>query len=206
MPKYDYLPRSDGNLLLWHDRFKSSLLTLKDQLGLHEEEISVIINDNEELHSSITAANVASAAAHHAISAKFATCNHSSNNTRTLVRRIKTLPGYTEAIGNLLGIIGAESIVDFSELKPILKAVDQTGGVVELSFSKSRSEGINLYCQRENDSEFVFLSRLTQTHFIDNRPLLIAGKPELRRYTAVYVKKDLEVGQFSDDLIVNCAP
>jgi hypothetical protein len=41
---------------------------------------------------------------------------------------------------------------------------------------------------------------------IDNRPLLHAGKPELRRYTAVYTIKNREVGQFSDKLVISCAP
>lgn len=206
MAKSDYLPRSDGELLLWHDRFKNNLLALKDQLNLSDAEIGVIIKDNEALHTKISAANIATAAGQHANTEKFATCTESGGHTRALARRIKTLSAYTEAIGNLLGIVGSDSSLDFSEAKLVLKAVDQTGGLVEFSFQKNRSDGINLYCQRENDSEFVFLARETQTHFNDNRPLLAAGKPELRRYTAVYVQKDVEVGQFSDDLVVNCAP
>ncbi|WGS86183.1 hypothetical protein [Methylomonas sp. UP202] len=75
-----------------------------------------------------------------------------------------------------------------------------------MSFQKSKSDGINIYSQRDNDSEFLFLARDTLTRYVDNRPLLIAGKPELRRYTAVYVVKDVEVGQFSDELVVSCAP
>jgi len=105
-----------------------------------------------------------------------------------------------------LGIIGAEINTDLSDSKPALKAVDQTGGIVILSFLKAKSDGINIYSQRENESEFVFLARDTQTRYVDNRPLLAAGKPELRRYTAVYVVKDMEVGQFSDELVVSCAP
>jgi hypothetical protein len=50
------------------------------------------------------------------------------------------------------------------------------------------------------------LARDTQTRYVDNRPLLAAGKPELRRYTVVYVVKDQEVGNFSDELVVSCAP
>jgi len=40
----------------------------------------------------------------------------------------------------------------------------------------------------------------------DNRPLLQPGKQELRCYTAIYMLKDKEVGQFSNDLVINCAP
>lgn len=206
MAKSDYLPRSDGELLLWHDRFKDNLIALKDKLGLSDDDIAVVVSDNEALHTKISASNTAAAAAQHANAEKAATCLQSGGHTRILARRIKTLGNYTEAIGNLLGIIGSDSTPDFSEAKPVLRAVDQTGGIVEFSFLKGGSDGINLYCQRDNDAELVFLARETQTHFTDNRPLLVPGKPELRRYTAVYVQKDREVGQFSDELVVNCAP
>ncbi len=40
---------------------------------------------------------------------------------------------------------------------------------------------------------------------LHNRPLLAAGKLELREYKAVYVQSDAEIGLFSD-VVVNCAP
>jgi hypothetical protein len=41
---------------------------------------------------------------------------------------------------------------------------------------------------------------------VDNRPLLVAGKPELRQHKAIFVVGDQEVSEFSDDITVNCAP
>ena len=46
----------------------------------------------------------------------------------------------------------------------------------------------------------------TSPTYVDNRPLLVAGKPELREYKAVFVVGDVEVSQFSDEITVNCAP
>ena len=34
----------------------------------------------------------------------------------------------------------------------------------------------------------------------------VLGKPELREYKAVFVVGDAEVSQFSDEIIINCAP
>ncbi len=206
MAKSDYFPRQDGELLLWHDRFILNLAAVKSQFGLSDEEIAACTTDNQELHGKISAANIAAAAAHHATADKQAYRGQLENKVRALSRRLKAHPGYTEALGNLLGIIGAEMSVDFAEAKPVLKAIDQTGGSVVLSFQKLQSDGVNIYSQRDNDSEFVFLARDTQTRYVDNRPLLVSGKPELRRYTAVYVVKDAEVGQYSDELVVSCAP
>ncbi len=80
------------------------------------------------------------------------------------------------------------------------------GGVVELDFDKSISDGVNIYAKRDGDADFVFLARDTASPYIDNRPLLVATKPELREYKAVYVQSDAEIGLFSDEVVVNCAP
>jgi hypothetical protein len=42
--------------------------------------------------------------------------------------------------------------------------------------------------------------------YVDNRPMLVAGKPELREYKAAFVAADKEVSQFSEEITVNCAP
>ena len=91
-----------------------------------------------------------------------------------------------------------------------------SGGVVELDFDKSISDGVNIYAKRDGDADFVFLARDTApaapksdegwSPYIDNRPLLVATKPELREYKAVYVQNDAEIGLFSDEVVVNCAP
>ena len=79
-------------------------------------------------------------------------------------------------------------------------------GVVELDLDKSISDGVNIYAKRDGDADFVFLARDTASPYIDNRPLLVATKPELREYKAVYVQSDAEIGLFSDEVVVNCAP
>ena len=78
--------------------------------------------------------------------------------------------------------------------------------VVELDFDKSISDGVNIYAQRDGDADFVFLARDTASPYIDNRLLLVATKPELREYKAIYVQSDAEIGLFSDEVVVNCAP
>jgi hypothetical protein len=46
----------------------------------------------------------------------------------------------------------------------------------------------------------------TQTPYLDTRPLKVAGKPEIREYKAMFVVGDQEIGIFSHELVVNCAP
>src|SRR5260370_1553323 len=94
-----------------------------------------------------------------------------------------------------------------------------SGGVVQLDFDKSISDGVNIYAKRDGDADFVFLACRAEVRqrrardtalaapksdegwspYIDNRPLLVPTKPELREYKAVYVQSDAEIGLFSDE-------
>ena len=78
-----------------------------------------------------------------------------------------------------------------------------SGGVVELDFDKSISDGVNIYAKRDGDADFVFLACRAA---VRRRRMLVATEPELREYKAVYVQSDAEIGLFSDEVVVNCAP
>lgn len=102
--------------------------------------------------------------------------------------------------------VGADDTTDLTTAKPTLGVAGNMGGNVELVFNKSISQGVDVYARRESDADFVFLARDTQSPYLDNRPLLVAGKPEIRRYKAIYVQNDGHIGNFSDELVVNCQP
>ena len=77
------------------------------------------------------------------------------------------------------------------------------GGVVELDFDKSISDGVNIYAKRDGDADFIFLARCSGPSTINSQPSTIH---QLREYKAVYVQSDAEIGLFSDEVVVNCAP
>ena len=79
-------------------------------------------------------------------------------------------------------------------------------GHFEAGFDKSISQGVNLYCQRGSETTPSFLARDTNSPYVDNRPLLVAGQPETRTYTAIYVVNDEEIGLVSDAVSVVCKP
>ena len=97
-------------------------------------------------------------------------------------------------------------LAGFLRFAPKTRPALRLSGTKNLHFAGAPFPRFSAYAQRDNEAEFVFLARDTQTRYVDNRPLLAAGKPELRRYTAVYVVKDEEIGHFSDELVVSCAP
>jgi hypothetical protein len=44
-----------------------------------------------------------------------------------------------------------------------------------------------LHSKRGDEADFTFLARDTVPPYVDNRPLLAAGKPQRREYNCVYV-------------------
>ena len=81
-----------------------------------------------------------------------------------------------------------------------------SGGVVELDFSKSKIDVVNLYSQRNGNAWFVLLVSDTASPYVDSRPLLAAGKPEMHSHKSHHVLNDKEIGQFSDEVTVTWRP
>lgn len=206
MAKSDYLPPRDGDFLNWHDHLNTAASGLKAALGLGDADLATLAADNTALHDRIKVLADAGAAYDRAALEKQATRRAVEGRVRALARRLKEAPGYTQALGAELGVLGADDTTDLSAAKPTLTATPQSRGVVELQFNKSKSDGVNLYTQRDGDSGWVFLARDTASPYVDNRPLLAAGKPEIRKYKAVYVLGDDEVGQPSDEITATATP
>lgn len=203
MPKSNYIPASDLDFLAWTDHFINSITP---DYGVLDDDLITLKNATADLHIKISHTNDTSALAKQATAEKKDSRYHAENLFRAEVRRIKARSNYTQGQGENLGIEGSQNTYDLTTSNPDLNGVDQTGGNVTLGFTKYTSEGINIYCQRENDTDWMLLGRATISPFQDNRPLLQVGKPELRRYTAVYMLKDKEIGKYSDDIVINCAP
>ena len=49
-------------------------------------------------------------------------------------------------------------------------------------------------------------ARDTAPPCVNNRPLEVPGKAEIREYKAMFMSNDEEIGIFSHELVVNCAP
>lgn len=122
--------------------------------------------------------------------------------TSAIVKRMKAHPNYTEAIGRDCGIIGAESQNREADMKPEL-VLSQEGGNVIVKYTKGSAEGIKLLSKRGNETEFTFLAVVTKTTYKDTRQNLLATQPEARHYCAWFLVADEQVGQCSDEVMIN---
>lgn len=206
MPNSDFVPSGDNDLLAWGETLHGKLAANPAAHGISAEKVAALAAANADFHTR------KAAAAEIATTAKRLTAEKDESGAalialgREIARLVKGHPGYTEAEGMELGIIGHQVSFDPNTAKPSLSGTDKTDGDVDLRFVKGPTEGINVYCQRDGETGWIPVGRANHSPFTDSRPLLQSGKAELRRYTAIYVIHDKEIGQFSDTLEISCAP
>ncbi len=199
----DFVPSSDNDLLVWVDHFITQISTDHEIAAV---DLAALTAAKEDFHTKIDHLNDAAAKAKQATADKNDSRNHIVNLIRAEARRIKARASYNDGLGAQLGIVGAKESHDLSTSHPELSGIDQTDGVVILNFRKYNSDGVNIYSKRDKDTDWVLLTRASISPFMDMRPLVEAGKPELRHYCATYVLKDKEIGNYSDEVVVNCTP
>jgi len=204
MAKRDAVPKTQDGYLKWHDTLKAGVTAVTP--GATAQDMAMLTADNTALHAKMTTAtnaDNASKAAHMDLNTAIA---GSQKNARALAQRIKKNLAYTTAIGDTLGIEGAEDSVDMTQQKPVLTATTELGGVVEIGFDKKDAEGVHLYGMRDGEAGFTLLASETHSPYVDNRPLLKAGKPETRQYKAVFFLGKSEIGLPSDVVPATATP
>lgn len=140
------------------------------------------------------------------MAAKNAAVASASRLVRSQAQVFKRQPGYTEAIGEALGIIPSANPFDPNTYQAkIMSAVNSApGGVVKLRFNKAHGNisGVNMYYRLQGQTAFQFIAFRQITPFVDNTPLAQPGVPEVREYQAIAVISDVEIGIPSDIVAV----
>jgi hypothetical protein len=124
-----------------------------------------------------------------------------TSDIASLVKRIRTRKELTEAIAEELDIIPTTTSIDFNSLKPEIK-VTLVANIPQYEYTKKGTTGISVYCKRGSDTNFVFIDKDFKTPYVDKRPNLEPGTPEIRSYKFRYFYDDKEVGNWSDEISV----
>lgn len=190
----DYLPKSDGALVLWLNTFKTKIAVHGATLGLLPADITALIAKCAGIVTSIENAEAKKNEQQNAVTAKDDLKKEDLPIIRNEIKRMKTHGGFTNGIGQELGIIGSD---DAEPIKPSIKAKARANDV-EISFTKKGFDGVNVYTRLKGVAAWTFLARDTNSPYNDNRPLAVAGTPETREYMCIGVLNDEEVGEASD--------
>ena len=119
---------------------------------------------------------------------------------------IKDAPGYTDAIGTDLRILGPEDAADHPT--PVVKLTAMQGGTcqcVKIAFTKYTHQGVYIESKRGTGGwEFIGID--TESPYMDERPLLVASQPEVREYRLRFWDKGTPNGDWSDTAKITVAP
>jgi hypothetical protein len=125
------------------------------------------------------------------------------------VQLIKSRPGYTEAIGLQLGIVGSEDAAEHPVPEFTVKV--ERGGdpgnceCVRIVFKKFGRQGVVVWSKRGGGA-WEMLGIDSASPYLDGRPLLVPGTPELREYRLQYYDDAAPVGDFTPVQTVTVTP
>jgi hypothetical protein len=115
----------------------------------------------------------------------------------SFVTWLKIQPGYSEAIGQDLWLVGAKQVIDPSTWKPALSMQSQ-GGHPVIGWTKGKASGVEILVDRGDGQGFVLLTISITPPTTDNSPLPAAGTSAVWKYKAIYHRGDNQVGDWSD--------
>jgi hypothetical protein len=126
------------------------------------------------------------------------------------IKMIKGAPGYTEGIGLLLGVVGAEippPPPGSNQPPRISLSINQTPAMqdVLVKFFKDGHEGIWLESRRGTGA-WEFLSISTKSPYTDSRALLNPAQAEVREYRAMFWDAGQPNGEWCDVAKVTVSP
>jgi len=206
MPEHDYLPRADVDFLLWHDGLLDSVRKHATTYGVTAPELAQLAAANQTLHAHIVDVAETAAKAAAAVASKDAFRQTVERECRALARRLKAHPAYTGAFGHSIGIASRQAVRDPATLQPELELTGSEGGEVRLAYTKTATDGINVYGRYGVAEPWTLLGRSTRSPYVDRRALRQPDQPETREYRAVHVLVDEEVGQASAIATITVRP
>ena len=110
---YSYFPRKDADKVVWATNYKTKIVTYGVILGLTPEQITQEVKYCDDMIASVNAVNDQKTVLKSTVNAKTTTMNKQGGALRVEIGRHKSAVGYTDTIGQDLGIVS--SYVPFDE-------------------------------------------------------------------------------------------
>lgn len=226
------IPRTEPELVVWLNNFAANLQTHAERLGIPQPTVNQTVVDATmlqhlvgdlvpvyqlALQERVAFKNIIKdgplGSPQPAQPAPPATATNPTSvppgimpRTRQLIARIKSSPLYTEAIGRNLGIVGDEPSAPTGPPKPTVKATAQPGSQVKIEFNKGGYNGVVIEGRRGAETAWTPLGTDNFSPYIDTRPPLEAGRPEVREYRLRFLERDEPVGDWSDIISLSTTP
>jgi hypothetical protein len=190
MAKQDYIPHDKYELGIWAKQLSGQVLKNVGIYGITEASAKTLEGDvanyNQDLDNEKSLIDQKRAQVKKTQADRVTLVG----DCRELAQLIKASPDYTEKVGEVFDIVGAETPFNQKEFKPELNLRKVSNGV-EVSFVKSHTDGINLYRRMEGETNWQYMARDTHSPYIDTK---IPEGHTTYEYMAWGVISDQEIG------------
>jgi hypothetical protein len=222
----DYLPLKETELDTWLLNFSTKMTDSGNQHGFSGDEVKRINDDYVALHSLVQGSETIRVNQSEYVAYKKIIISGGANDPvpgfptmttptvpgvvgtiesgiveriRAFVKRLKASANYNEAVGQDFQVINptGDKFVA-ATAKPVLKIKALANSIVEISFVKGESDGIELEIQRGSESSWTRIGKFIKTPAEDDTPTITPNTPEVRRYRARFLEGNKPVGLFSD--------
>ena len=192
-----YLPTKDSELLSWLNNYKTKITVHATALGISAAQLTQEKAWCDAMIAAINLIETKKQELKGAVTAKQAARQTQVGALQLEIARHKLVNGYTQAIGEELGVIGTHLDFDPATYKSKI-TVEIFGGFVRIKFVKKGTDGINLYHRKKGEATWIFLARDTKSPYDDHIVLTTENQPEHWEYRAFGVLDDAEIGLASD--------
>jgi len=190
---HDYVPAQNAKKSPWATTLKGAIATDGATVGLSPADITEVQAAADDIVDGVNEIDAATAVKESAVDAATVKINSAVKTIRKQMKRAKTHPAYTNAIGQNLGIVGDEQVIDVATSQPELKlSKDPSGTRIDFDL-KGYFDAVHVYRKTDTDADFVYLATDTSSPYIDTTP----GLKGAVNYRSVYVLNDKEVGLVS---------
>ena len=193
-----FIPRSDAELSTWLSTYRTQLAIHGTQVGVDATALKEQQGLCAELIASIAADEKAYADWRAAVAHSAEVKARVMKQVNARIEQIRVHPGCSDAIRAALGLVNPATPTQSLSALKIPLSLEALPGRVVVKWRKGPLDGVNVYGQRGDETQWLLLGRDTRPPYEDLRPLDKPGVPEVRRYRVVGVVDDREVTPPSD--------
>jgi hypothetical protein len=190
-----YLPKREHDLIDFLNVYVSGLTANRVTLGVTTGDTASQTSYATGIINSINNASIVQSNKDNVFEAKKNLVKTNLIAVRNYVQYLKTLPGYSDAIGHQMGVIGAAISFDPNTYQTSLAASAVNGGV-KVKFQKGLVNAVNIYSRigTATANTWTLLTTAARSPYIDDRALAESNVPEIRQYKGIGVIADAEIG------------
>ena len=207
MIRKDYVPQEESAQLTWAENLNTQSAVTANQtaMGWSAAEGTAVGAAASSITNAVMAKETARAAYLSTVADSDADIAAALGTIRPLVSAGKDQSLYTQAAGQLLGVVGAEIAFNPQTYKAELRDVTPVGnGTLRVKFAKALGEldAAHLFLRKGGQSAWTMAATMMRSPFLHQIALATPGVPEAFEVRIRGIVRNDEIGEYSDIVLV----